>query len=865
MTSHNEQRFSGYDFANTVITHCERRGNVVETLLKYSKGSESDWFEFKAGMILRPETATPGETQADLYWNIAHELIAMMNSTGGILVIGISNDPDHHVVPLHLNDPRHKLDEGGIENYLRTEIISRIEPTKNHKWSTKNQCTWTIDDEVPVSIIPKIITYQKEQIVALLVPPSPEELVFVTQASKTGSADRLPYRLPGDIGEARNHESRKAWEAYRKSRVIYRDEFSQWADEILRLTSPANGLSESKLLEKQQKYLSDLIHAREANINNYVDLTAAQCVIPTVTSQSEVLMSHPDTFSKDELEDESAFDTAENVDNESDSISEIDNETIVTIPNSEQSLLALLDKEPRLALIGKPGQGKSTGLVKFAVTKMQQNQEEAFFCLYIELGKWHVGGSIENIINNQIGLEEFEHLRKKNRIRIILDALNECSDNLKPGAKCAITSFVSNYRNLPVTISARKIEDVKDFKFQTYAIRPLDTNCQLQYLTIRTGDGVKAKELLDRIYARSGGMSLASNPMLLRMVADVVEGNPNGKLPVGRAKLYREWTDRWSKREAIKAKAARNTLGFKSEEDVRKFISQIAFRGRLANGQRSVPTGLVEDLIAKHRNGIKNVVFQGPLLRLRHDPARQTTLIEFLHETFQEYLCGEMLIADPNAPSEISDQDISTWEMPIAYALELNEGNETPHSLLKIIQSRSPWLGVAIQTLESSEIGNDSRICTVNGNLEKETLSPANFFSKTIEGRTSENDLLEALRLCWYSQGDTTLAYTLAVNTKLRALWKLFEENIFHTLFSDPFIKHAGSKLARNAFNRFFNSRQVLTFQSLSAKSKVFTDYLVGDPELVCNALATEFISAKEIPSSMLKTIEGLKSKLSAS
>lgn len=856
---------NGYDFANTVITHCESHENVVETLLKYSKGSESDWFEFKAGMILRPETATNGETQADLYWNIAHELIAMMNSTGGVLIIGISDDPDHHVVPLRSNDPRHKLDEGGIENYLRTEIINRIEPTTNHKWTTKNQCTWTIDDEVPVSIIPKIITYQNEKIVALLVPPSPEELVFVTQASRTGSADRLPYRLPGDIGEARNHESRKAWEAYRKSRVIYREEFSQWTDEILRLTSPANGLSESKLLEKQQKYLSDLIRAREANINNYVDLTAAQCNMPAVSSESEVFMSCADPFSKDELEDESAFETAENPGNPIDSIAEIDNEAIVTIPNSEQSLLSLLNKEPRLALIGEPGQGKSTGLVKFAVAKMQQVRDQAYFCLYIELGKWHIGGSVESIINNQIGLEEFEYLRKKNRIHIILDALNECSDDLKPGAKCAITSFISNYPSLPVTISARKIEDVKDFKFQTYAICPLDATCQLQYLTTRFGDAVKAKNLLDRIYARSGGSSLASNPMLLRMVADVVEDNPQGELPAGRAKLYRKWTDRWSQREAKKANTAKNPLDFKNADDVRTFISQIAFRGRLANGQRATPSNLVEDLIAQRRNGAKNIVFQGPLLRLRHDASGKSALIEFLHETFQEYLCGEMLIANPDASSNIFNQDISTWEMPIAYALELNEGNTTPPSLLRIINSHSPWLGVAIQTLESSESRNNSSVRATKGSPDKETFSPANFFSKTLEKKASESDLLEALRSGWYSQGDTTLAYTLVVNKKLRTLWKLFEENIFHTLFSDSFVKYAGPKPSRNAFNRFFNSRHVLTFANLSTKSKVFSDYLVGDPELVCNALATDFISAEEIPPTMQRTIEGLKSKLSAS
>lgn len=839
---------SGYDFADAVITHRRSYGDVVETLCRYSENTECDWLEFKASVVLLEKFVNPGDTQGHLYWDIAHALIAMMNSTGGALIIGV-DDKSHTAIPFEgTTDPRRKISQGGIEEYIRTEIMCHVNPVCGKSWTDKNQTTWSVVERVPVQVRPEIITYQGKQIVALLVPPSPKELVFVNQRSKFGRAQKVPYRLPGSIGQVCDLETQSEWEDYKANRTVYRECFKIWTAEVASPPSFSHALDESTLQDKIHRFANDLSAALKG-LSNYVDLTAALCEMPQRPPE-ETHQSVQPLFQSDELPEEDTFNFAARQHNQSDTIDEFDNDSIHTVPNSECPLLELLEQEPRIALIGEPGQGKSTGLQKFAITKMTGQSDHPSLYLYIELGRWHAEGSVEALIRSTITPEEFEFLRKSRRILLILDALNECADDLKPGAKCSIQAFLKAYPDLPVVISARKPEDVKDFNFRTYVVCPLDRTHQEQYLTKRLNDRDRAVHLLDSIYARRGGESLASNPMLLRMAADVASENPNAELPAGRANLYRIWTKRWFTREVKKAQFAHTSLDFGTQDEVRRYISRIAFIGRLHDGQRAVPTSLVADLISQRKGGEGNIVFQGPLLRLKYDDERKQRYIHFLHETFQEYLCGERLLEFPDEARKLQGQDVSTWEMPIAYALELNGNKAVPPLLVHLLDTRSPWLAAVIRHHESISAATPEPI--------------GQFFAKAYNDTITDCDLINMFMSGWYSQSDTTLTYTLSTNANLRHEWLIFEKNVFNTLFSPSFINYKEPDLAQKAYNRFFNSRLVLTFSDLDSIPDAFTKRISEDSEFVCYILTTEFISPDNIPAQIHEKINRKKSKLSA-
>ena len=840
---------SGYDFADAVITHRRSYGDVVETLCRYSENTECDWLEFKASVVLLEKFVNPGDTQGHLYWDIAHALIAMMNSTGGALIIGV-DDKSHTAIPFEgATDPDNKISKGGIEEYIRTAIMSHVNPVLGKSWTDKNHATWSIEGRIPVQIRPEVITYQGKQIVALLVPPSPAELVFVNQKTKFGRAPKVPYRLPGSIGQVCDLETQGEWDNYKANRKVYRECFKIWAAEVASPPSFPNAVDEPTLQDKIHRFANDLSAALK-ELDNYVDLTAALCEMPQNAPCEEPPLSPQPLFQSDEQSEEETFDFAALRNNQSDTIDEFDNDSIHTVHNSECPLLELLEQEPRIALIGEPGQGKSTGLRKFAITKMTETSDRPALYLYIELGRWHAGGSIEALIRSTISLQEFESLRKSRRIHLILDALNECADDLKPGAKCSIQAFLKAYPDLPVVISARKPEDVKDFNFRTYVVCPLDRAHQEQYLAKRLNDRERAVNLLDSIYARRGGESLASNLMLLRMAADVASENPKAELPAGRANLYRTWTRRWFAREVKKAHFAHTSLDFDTQDDVRRYIAEIAFIGRLHDGQRAVPTSLVAGLISQRKGGERNVVFQGPLLRLKYDDERKQRYIHFLHETFQEYLCGERLLEFPDEARKLQGQDVSTWEMPIAYALELNGNEAVPPLFVHLLDTWSPWLAAVIRHNESTSAATPDPI--------------GQFFAKAYDSRITDIDLIDMFMSGWYSQSDTTLTYTLSTNARLRQEWLAFEKNVFNTLFSPSFIDYTDPDLARKAYNRFFNSRLALTFNDLDSIPDAFTRRISEDSEFVCNILTTEFISPDNIPEQILEKINRKKSKLSA-
>ena len=125
---------SGYELVSKVLDH---PAGGVEALVDLAGGGETDWLEFKAAMVGRPEDRkNPKENDADGYWNVAEAVLAMANSRGGLELLGV--DDRAKVDGLAAGDPRRVLETRGMDAFLRMEVLERIHPSNSDcRWNTE--------------------------------------------------------------------------------------------------------------------------------------------------------------------------------------------------------------------------------------------------------------------------------------------------------------------------------------------------------------------------------------------------------------------------------------------------------------------------------------------------------------------------------------------------------------------------------------------------------------------------------------------------------------------------------------------------------------------------------------------------------
>ena len=193
---------SGYDLVQRVIS--SRQDDAIYALIANAGGGECDYLELKASIVVKDKDLKDGEKPTDIYWNIARELIAMANTRGGMLIIGIDDTPEHNVVPLRDSDPNGIIEREGVEAYMRKAIDTHVLP-ENQEWTYKN-CKYKLAQNANLSDLVQIerMKYHDEDVIAYLVSPCEEgKFLSVRKTYQDGRAapEELPRRLKGTIGE----------------------------------------------------------------------------------------------------------------------------------------------------------------------------------------------------------------------------------------------------------------------------------------------------------------------------------------------------------------------------------------------------------------------------------------------------------------------------------------------------------------------------------------------------------------------------------------------------------------------------------------------------------------------------------------
>ena len=779
------EKISGYQLAEHLL--CE---GGVEALIRYARKSETDWLELKAGMCLLPEHKKQGKTEKDLYWNIAKEVIALMNTSGGALVIGVK-DETLNLVSLEDNDPRHIIAEKSIDCYIRDFVRANVWPS-NLMWSDYGKPWELTDKQFPADLI----SYhhpsytgpdgRSGEVVVLLIKPVEK----IRLARKEQKYFALFKRTRGEVGEAQPIFDPDVIDEYKTSREIasafyanIRDQFDEEKAATSESATLAAAIKEyyNGLVEKSRK-MRAVFTSLDAEENVFSKDDVDQFYSPEAieTFDDEDRWLDDDDNEEEEREDNDEEEEDSDFDEDSDE-GALDSEDDTEDEDGARSarngdLLELLKSEQRVIVSGEPGGGKTTCLTYFTLKFAERGDDVPVLAVFIPMGQWRRGGSLSLMMERATGLDagQLAHLMSENRLRLVIDAVNECPDDFRVAAIQNIGMFLAEHPTVPAVISTRHPKELSALHLPVFHVQPMDETHRLHYLERYLQDGEQAQKLLHQLGGMPGGETVAENPMLLRLIVEVYKESPEKRLPNGRASLYRRSLRAWYKRESDKAKKAGTKLQWDSRQTF-ELLAVLAFKSR-QRGYRDVPLEEIPAIWGADATNRLEVLCQGPIIYCDDE------FVRFRHETFQEYLCAEYLIAHQDELPSWTQDDYAQWGMPFAYAVELIEldKQQLPESFWLAAWNLNPWLGVALTDERKKQkviCANYKESCEVAGGaLTKMSNAPP--YLNFIRGYMNEKVLKYALFnkvYPWYIREDMALRYTVSVSPVCQSRWKNFE------------------------------------------------------------------------------------------
>lgn len=217
---------NGYELASRILSE-----NNFESspLLDLTGKQEGDWLEFKAALFPdhtnsnpssgSSKTETSKENEVDYFWHVAKAVIAMANSHGGVILLGVS---DHgEPVDSRFFDPHGYL-ESSTDTYFRHTLAKAIIP-ESRQWATGTRGIWRVEQSHSHLVDMRSATLNGKPIIAMLVHPIPLEsklLKCVELVNGRQHRSVVFTRQSGQIGRVReliDHDLINEYSSLRKN------------------------------------------------------------------------------------------------------------------------------------------------------------------------------------------------------------------------------------------------------------------------------------------------------------------------------------------------------------------------------------------------------------------------------------------------------------------------------------------------------------------------------------------------------------------------------------------------------------------------------------------------------------------------
>ena len=174
-----------------------RTGDDAAPLIALAKGRETGWLEFKATCEPPSDGADSGTNADDYRWHVARAVIAMANTDGGCLLLGV--DDAGKAVGLGPSDPRGKIQDEGMDTFIR-HLNQTVFCPKNG-WRCEKAGKIEVDGGAPLDLVEPVTCHLDElQLLAILVRPR-EKVLHCTESIRQRERSILLVKHLGDVGE----------------------------------------------------------------------------------------------------------------------------------------------------------------------------------------------------------------------------------------------------------------------------------------------------------------------------------------------------------------------------------------------------------------------------------------------------------------------------------------------------------------------------------------------------------------------------------------------------------------------------------------------------------------------------------------
>lgn len=641
---------NGFEFANKALSI---KGYALDSIIKLTDGAEVDWLEFKAAIKDQNAKETGKANEYDFIFHLLKALVSMANGSGGMVLLGVDDEGN----AVGLKHSGYDGDKDKFTRYISDKVFIR------ESWRTQLSGEWRWENNADqIYFDPQWARLQGADVLVFTVPPREKSLgplfLINTTHKNPEPVEYAFVRAGGDRGKVLrlSREDAKNWWVQRDV-SLYSRKFTTWINELQK-TDPA--LFHSAVTE----FCRGLVH----------DTEDIECLYVPLEAEARILRDR--SVHKKRIASDDYLKNNKNVDQPTKWRGEFE---------------SIVEKLYPAFLIGEPGAGKSTSLLKLAreLNKGFSASSNAW-ALYVPLSGYTESG-LRNLIRREIpplNWSDIELGLDSGSLTLLLDGLNECPSMHYEQCANDLSDLLKEHPESKVFISTR-ISHLPLFAGNTIELRSMGTARQQQFLQNYLGGDLGAvRSFWSELSLKITAQLIARSPILLRMAVWVWKDL--GNIPGGLAELYSTFFDAWIRRELEKDLNA-GSVNVWTEDQTREALALLAysmrFDGLVACSQSYATDKLRLSLGDKSGDFIARIA-QGLLI----ERARNGQTIRFKHESIQEFLVAVFLTshAKHQLIQTSNKLDNRRWSMPIVFAFELFE--QPPEHFIQTAWQIAPLL-----------------------------------------------------------------------------------------------------------------------------------------------------------------------------
>ncbi|RZJ99400.1 MAG: NACHT domain-containing protein, partial [Flavobacterium sp.] len=273
-----------------------------------------------------------------------------------------------------------------------------------------------------------------------------------------------------------------------------------------------------------------------------------------------------------------------------------DAERQMSIPSSQaarvDSVLNIAKDLNRFIIIGEPGSGKTTTLLKIQYEEASSAFKGVLnsrLPVFINANSYGVEQTFKDLITAKLDFDDLNNVLSNHKVVIIIDGLNEISEDLKKQAFNELNHLMDVYETVGFIITSRKFGFYNYWGLPVYELKALNET-QINQLITNVLGYERSVNLWSQIISNRQIFELCHNPLMLMMVIKV-SSMQDGRIPHNKGLLYQLFNETILARE--------RKLYFTNPTTKKNLMSHLAFwmreNGMFRRVNINIARGLIEN------------------------------------------------------------------------------------------------------------------------------------------------------------------------------------------------------------------------------------------------------------------------------